>query len=245
MIRQASSGQRCAGLGLDRGERLLGHARDNARAPSPRAPPPRVAHEPGEADERADVGRGRRGGRELGAEVEVLALHPDRHSAAGHRREERHLADAGERRREVGELLVDRDPHRPQVGEGERVALLAAAKLLDELGDGRRRRSRRSRSARRPARAARRNSAPSASPLAVPQERHRLHQVVVAGQQRQEPGDPDQDQPAVRQDPPHPVVEPVADPGRVVPPVVLEDARRAAAPGSPPSAPWSSTWRGR
>ena len=191
-------------LGLDRGERLLGHPgivlelhRGDRAA--------HVAHEPGEADQRADAAARRpRSAASSAPRSKSSRCTRTAISAPGHRREEGHLARAADRGGEVGELLVDGDPHRAQVGEGAGIALLAAAQLLDQLGDGGGAGLDGLASARRPARAPRRSSAASGSPLAVPEERHRLHQVVVAGHQRQQPGDPDQDQPAVRQDPRRP-----------------------------------------
>ena len=63
-------------------------------------------------------------------------LDSGRAPAPRHRREERHLAGAGERRGEVGELLVDGHAHRAHVGEGEGVRLVLRPELGDEPGHG-------------------------------------------------------------------------------------------------------------
>ena len=92
-------------------ERLLGHARVvlERHAETPLAVVG-VAHQAHEARERADVGAPARERLELAPDVEVgfLDAHDRPRSAAGHRREERHLVAGLERRGDVGHLLVHR-----------------------------------------------------------------------------------------------------------------------------------------
>ena len=146
-------------LGLDRRQRLLGHPRivlelhrrERAR---------RVAHQPGEAHHRADVRPPRRQRRR--------ARRRRRSPRAGRRTatqppviggKNATSRTPGERRREVRHLLVHRHPHRPHVGEGERIALLAPLAAPRRARPPSPPRSPPSPTARPPARAARRNSA--------------------------------------------------------------------------------------
>ena len=78
MTRLACSGQRARASRLDLGQRLLGHRRVVLELEAGQRAA-LVAHQPGEADERADVGAAGAQRRELGAEVEVAGLDADRH----------------------------------------------------------------------------------------------------------------------------------------------------------------------
>ena len=121
MTRLSCSGQRRARLGLDRGELALGHAGIVLeRHGEHRLAAMLVAHHADEAGDAADVGAAAREAGELGRDVERLAC-TRIISAAGHRREERHLV-AGAQRRILGHiLLVDGAAHharaRQRLGE--------------------------------------------------------------------------------------------------------------------------------
>ena len=100
-MRLACSGQRLAGLGLDARQLGLRHAGIVLeRHAGDAGAVVLAAHDAGEGDDGADVGAAGGEAAHLGADVEVLALHPHAQgSASRHRRKEGDLARSGEARR--------------------------------------------------------------------------------------------------------------------------------------------------